>query len=62
MLLLTLLLNGACTVTFLANKLSKGESIRAIVPSDFAFGALGNPSIPGYTPIIIELELLDYIL
>jgi FKBP-type peptidyl-prolyl cis-trans isomerase len=42
--------------------LSKGESIRAIVPSDFAFGALGNHIIPGYMPIIIELELLDYIL
>ena len=49
-------------IRFLANKLSKGESIRAIVPSDFAFGALGKPSIPRYTPIIIELELLDYIL
>ena len=49
-------------IRFLASKLSKGESIRAIVPSDFAFGAIGNHIIPGYMPIIIELELLDYIL
>lgn len=49
-------------IQFLAGKLSKGESIRAIVPSDFAFGATGNTIISGYTPIIIEMELIDYIL
>ena len=49
-------------IQFLASKLSKGESIRAIVPSDFAFGAKGNNIILGYTPIIIEMELIDYIL
>lgn len=49
-------------IQFLASKLSKSESIRAIVPSDFAFGATGNNVISGYTPIIIEMELIDYIL
>ena len=49
-------------IRFLASKLSKGESLRAIVPSDLAYGASGNYVISGYTPVIIEMELLEYVL
>ena len=49
-------------IRFLASKLSKGESLRAIVPSDFAYGDSGNHVISGYTPVIIEMELLEYVL
>lgn len=49
-------------IRFLASKLSKGESLRAIVPSDLAYGAFGNHVISGYAPVIIEMELLEYVL
>ena len=49
-------------IRFLASKLSKGESLRAIVPSDLAYGASGNYVISGYTPVIIKMELLEYVL
>ncbi len=46
-------------IQFLAKKLAVGESLRAIVPSSYAFGPDGNSKVPGYMPIIIELELLE---
>ena len=46
-------------IQFLAKKLAEGESLRAIVPSPYAFGPDGNSKVPGYMPIIIELELLE---
>ncbi|MBT8327927.1 MAG: FKBP-type peptidyl-prolyl cis-trans isomerase [Bacteroidia bacterium] len=46
-------------IQFLANKLAVGESLRAVVPSSYAFGPDGNSQVPGYMPIIIELELLE---
>jgi FKBP-type peptidyl-prolyl cis-trans isomerase len=38
--------------------LAVGESARALLPSDQAFGSDGNTKIPGYTPILVEIEVL----
>jgi hypothetical protein len=48
-------------IQFLANTLKVGESARALVPSNQAFGASGNLRVPGYTPILLELEVLEHI-
>ena len=41
------------------SQLAEGESLRAVVPSDMAYGAEGNKRVPGYMPILIELEILE---
>jgi FKBP-type peptidyl-prolyl cis-trans isomerase len=48
-------------IQFLAKKLKVGESGRALLPSSQAFGANGNMRVSGYTPIILELEVLGYV-
>lgn len=48
-------------IHILMSKLREGESLRAIVPSDYAYGATGNTRVPGYMPILIELEVLEII-
>jgi len=45
-------------IHFLMANLAVGESARAILPSDQAFGSDGNTKIPGYTPILVEIEVL----
>jgi hypothetical protein len=45
-------------IRFLMVNLAVGESVRAILPSDQAFGSNGNTTIPGYTPILVEIEVL----
>ncbi|PCJ66033.1 MAG: hypothetical protein COA58_08140 [Bacteroidetes bacterium] len=45
-------------ISYIINNLSVGESARAVVPSSQAFGADGNRKVPGYTPIVIEIEIL----
>lgn len=44
---------------FAAGRLNEGESIRAIIPSNMAYGPEGNAKIPPYFPIIVELEMLE---
>jgi len=46
-------------IKFLISQLAEGESLRAVVPSDMAYGAEGNKRVPGYMPILIELEILE---
>ena len=46
-------------IQLMINKLAIGESLRAIVPSQYAFGAKGRDKIPGYMPVIMEFELLE---
>jgi len=46
-------------ISFLVSKLNAGESARAVVPSSMAYGADGNTRVPGYMPIILELEVLE---
>lgn len=48
-------------IHFLVSKLKVGESIRAVVPSQLAFGEKGNSKVPGYMPVIMELEVLEAI-
>ena len=45
-------------IHFLMANLAVGESARALLPSDQAFGSDGNTKIPGYTPILVEIEVL----
>ena len=46
-------------IQFLMSKIGAGESIRGIIPSSQAFGQDGNQRIPGFTPLLIELEVLE---
>jgi hypothetical protein len=46
-------------IQFLSKKLGVGESLRAILPSSQAFGVQGNSKVPGYMPIVVELEMLE---
>ncbi|MDA8886171.1 FKBP-type peptidyl-prolyl cis-trans isomerase [Bacteroidia bacterium] len=46
-------------IRFMVEHLAIGESARAVIPSDYAYGPDGNGKVPGYMPIIIELEVLD---
>jgi hypothetical protein len=48
-------------IHLLVSKLKEGESLRAIIPSDYAYGAMGNTRVPGYMPILIDLEVLEII-
>lgn len=48
-------------IRFLANQIGAGESLRAVIPSNMAFGAGGNKMIPGYTPLLIEMEVIEVI-
>ncbi len=46
-------------IQFLMSKIGGGESIRGVIPSSQAFGQDGNQRIPGFTPLLIELEVLE---
>lgn len=35
----------------------EGERRRLVVPYDLAYGAQGRPGVPGYTPLLFEVEL-----
>jgi hypothetical protein len=48
-------------IQFLAKMLTPGESLRAIIPSHQAFGPTGNSKVAGYTPILVELKLLEIV-
>jgi len=39
--------------------LSKGTKLNMIIPSDLAYGAGGSGSIPPYTPLRFEAEMVD---
>ena len=38
---------------------NKGSRVTALLPSNIAFGEYGTPIIPPYTPIIMEIEVVD---
>ena len=40
-------------------KMKVGGKSRLVCPSDLAYGDQGNPSIPGGSTLIFEVELLD---
>lgn len=46
-------------IHFVVSQLKEGESGRALIPSTQAFGIDGNGKVPGYMPILIELEILE---
>ncbi len=46
-------------IRFLVSKLGLGESARAVVPSGMAYGADGNTRLPGYMPILLEIEIIE---
>lgn len=46
-------------IHFLVGLLREGEKVRAILPSDQAFGPDGNSKVGGFNPIVIELEVLS---
>ncbi len=46
-------------IRFLVSKLGEGESARAVVPSDMAYGSDGNSRVPGYMPILLEVEVVE---
>jgi hypothetical protein len=46
-------------IHYILKNLAVGESGRCVVPSDEAFGPDGNSKVPGYTPIVIEVEVLE---
>jgi len=46
-------------IRILVQKLAVGESLRAVVPSKFAFGPKGRQQVPGYMPVLMEFELLE---
>lgn len=46
-------------IHLLMQKMKKGESVRAVIPSEYAFGPSGNKVVPGYFPVIIEIEILE---
>ena len=46
-------------IRFLVSKLGLGESARAVVPSGMAYGADGNTRVPGYMPILLEIEIIE---
>jgi hypothetical protein len=42
-------------------KMKVTEKIKAIIPSHQAYGAEGEHNVPGFTPVIIEIELVEAI-
>ncbi|MCP9765741.1 hypothetical protein EGI31_22630 [Lacihabitans soyangensis] len=40
------------------SKLRKGEKARIIFPSSIGYGTNGSGSIPPYTPLIFDIEVL----
>jgi FKBP-type peptidyl-prolyl cis-trans isomerase len=40
------------------SKLKKGEKAKIIMPSSIGYGSKGNSSIPPYTPLIFDVEIL----
>ncbi|MDR2258454.1 MAG: FKBP-type peptidyl-prolyl cis-trans isomerase, partial [Treponema sp.] len=38
--------------------MSEGASYRFYIPSDLAYGPQGRPSIPPYSPLIFDVELI----
>jgi FKBP-type peptidyl-prolyl cis-trans isomerase FkpA len=41
--------------------LNKGSKATLVLPSSLAYGAQGNQMIPGFTPLVFEVELVDVI-
>jgi FKBP-type peptidyl-prolyl cis-trans isomerase FkpA len=39
--------------------LNKGAIVNEIIPSELAYGANGNYTIPPYTPLVFNLKLKD---
>lgn len=48
-------------IRFLVGKLGAGESARAVVPSALGYGADGNTRVPGYMPLLLEVEIKEII-
>lgn len=48
-------------IRYMVERLAKGESARAVIPSQHAYGADGNQRVPGYMPVVIELKILEEI-
>lgn len=48
-------------IRYIVDELAVGESARAVVPSAFAYGENGNEKVPGYMPVIIEIEIVEKI-
>ncbi|MGB1039080.1 MAG: FKBP-type peptidyl-prolyl cis-trans isomerase [Bacteroidia bacterium] len=46
-------------IRYMIERLAEGESARAVIPSHHAYGADGNQRIPGYMPVVIELNVLN---
>lgn len=40
------------------SKLKKGEKAKLIFPSTLGYGSTGNSSIPPYTPLIFDVEIV----
>lgn len=40
-------------------KITKGGKIKLVIPSSLAYGYYGSGSVPGYTTLVFEVELLD---
>lgn len=38
---------------------NKGTRVRALIPSNMAFGSYGTAAIPPFTPLVMEIEVLD---
>jgi FKBP-type peptidyl-prolyl cis-trans isomerase len=39
--------------------MNEGGKAILLIPSDLAYGPYGSGSIPGYTPLVFEVELID---
>jgi len=48
-------------ISYLVDRLAVGESGRVLVTSALAYGENGNEKVPGYMPVIIEIEVLEKI-
>jgi hypothetical protein len=48
-------------ISYLVDRLAVGESGRVLVPSALAYGENGNEKVPGYMPVIIEIEVVEKI-
>jgi FKBP-type peptidyl-prolyl cis-trans isomerase FkpA len=41
-------------------KFKKGGKGKLLIPSAYAYGSSGQGSIPGYSPLVFEIELVDF--
>lgn len=46
-------------IHYLMGQMNEHESLRAIIPSNMAFGSNGNGKVPAHQPVIVELEFLE---